>query len=154
MLLNAFTSMASGMYRSSSSLEVSDLPSSSGLGPAIEFLYRFRPGAPSTAVLALAPRPGVRSACREIRRLRAEFVADLLGRHSSAQVPPRVQAGIMHSHSPAWLSGRPPGTGFGPLARYRGRCAHAPVRAGCARVIGGTTLTFRMMKLILPNGGG
>jgi hypothetical protein len=31
MLLNAFTSMASGMYRSSSSLEVSDLLSRSGM---------------------------------------------------------------------------------------------------------------------------
>jgi hypothetical protein len=34
MLLNAFTTMASGRYRSSSSLEVSDLPSSSGMGPS------------------------------------------------------------------------------------------------------------------------
>jgi hypothetical protein len=33
MLLNAFTTMASGMYRSSSSLEVSDLLSSSGMCP-------------------------------------------------------------------------------------------------------------------------
>jgi len=34
MLLNAFTSMASRMYDSSSSLEVSDLPSSSGMWPS------------------------------------------------------------------------------------------------------------------------
>jgi hypothetical protein len=33
-LLNAFTTMASGMYRSSSSLEVSDLLSSSGMCPS------------------------------------------------------------------------------------------------------------------------
>jgi hypothetical protein len=34
MLLNAYTSMASGMYCSSSSLEVSDLLSSSGMCPS------------------------------------------------------------------------------------------------------------------------
>jgi hypothetical protein len=34
MLLNAFTSMASGRYRSSSSLEVNDVLSSSGMGPS------------------------------------------------------------------------------------------------------------------------
>jgi hypothetical protein len=51
---------------------------------------------------------------QEIRRLQAEFGADLLGQHLSGQVPPRVQAGIIHSHSAALLSGRPAGTGFGP----------------------------------------
>jgi hypothetical protein len=34
MLLNAFTTRASGMYRSSSSLEVSDVLSSSGMCPS------------------------------------------------------------------------------------------------------------------------
>jgi len=34
MLLNAFTSMAPGRYRSSSSLEVSDWSSSSGISPS------------------------------------------------------------------------------------------------------------------------
>jgi hypothetical protein len=34
MLLNAFTTMSSGMYRSSNSLEVSDVLSSSGMCPS------------------------------------------------------------------------------------------------------------------------